>query len=166
MGMVVIGCGNPLRGDDGAGPELVRRLTERGLPAGVRCVDAGTAGIDAVLEMRGATEVILVDACRSESPPGTLHDIPGDALVNRPAGGIDIHAVRWDHALALARDLFGEDQPRRVMACLVEAASFEPGAPLSPAVDRAVDALVERLRARFGSTCGSAAAAAAPGREA
>lgn len=149
MGMVVIGCGNVLRGDDGAGPELVRRLVDRGLPSGVRCIDAGTSGIDAVLAMRGAKEAILVDACRSASPPGTLHEVAGDALGSRPAAGVAIHAVRWDHALALARDLFGADGPRRVTVWLVEAASFEPGVPLSPAVDRAVDALAARLHARL-----------------
>lgn len=149
MGVVVIGCGNPLRGDDGVGPEVVRRLATRGLPAGVRCVDAGTGGIDAVLAMRGVAEVILVDACRSESPPGTLHEVSGAAVASRPAAGIDIHAVRWDHALALACDLFGAERPRKVTAWLVEAESFAPGAPLSPAVDRAVDVLVERLRAEF-----------------
>lgn len=149
MDVVVIGCGNPLRGDDAAGPELVRRLRERGVPDGVRCVDAGTAGLDAVLEMRGAAEVVVVDACRSGSPPGTLREIAGAALAHPPGGGVDIHAVRWDHALALADSLLGDGRPRRVTACLVEAASFEPGAPLSPAVDRAVDALASRLHARF-----------------
>lgn len=157
MDVVVIGCGNPLRGDDGAGPEFVRRLAEGGLPAGVRCVDAGTGGIDAVLTMRGAAEVILVDACRSESPPGTLHEVSGEAVAGRPAAGIDIHAVRWDHALALARDLFGSERPRKVTAWLVEAESFAPGAPLSPAVVRALDALVERLRADFARQPGDTA---------
>lgn len=160
MGVVVIGCGNVLRGDDGAGPELVRRLAERGLPAGVRCVDAGIGGIDAVLAMRGVEEVIFVDACRSESPPGTVHEVPGEAVAGRPAAGIGIHAVRWDHALALARDLFGAEQPRKVTAWLVEAESFAPGAPLSPAVDRALDALVERLRADFARQPGDTAGVA------
>jgi hydrogenase maturation protease len=149
MDVVVIGCGNPLRGDDAAGSELVRRLRDRGVPAGVRCVDAGTGGIDAILQMRGAAEAVVVDACRSGSPPGTVHDVSEAALAGEPSRGIDTHAVRWDHALALADALFGADRPRRVSACLVEAASFEPGAPLSPAVDRAVDALVSRLLARF-----------------
>lgn len=149
MDVVVIGCGNPLRGDDAVGPEFVRRLRERGLPAGVRCVDAGTGGIDAVLAMRGAAEAVVVDACRSGHPPGTLHDVSGAALAGAPSGGIDIHAVRWDQALALADAICGADRPRQVSAWLVEAARFEPGAPLSPAVDRAVEALVSRLLARF-----------------
>lgn len=158
MDVLVIGCGNPLRGDDAAGPELVRRLRERGLPPGVRCIDAGTAGIDAVLQMRGAGEVVLVDACRSGAAPGTVHEAPAAAVARPPRSGIDIHSVRWDHALALAGGLLGADHPRRVTACLVEAGSFEPGAPLSPAVDRAIDELAARLGARF-----AARAAASPG---
>lgn len=159
MDVLVIGCGNLLRGDDAAGPELVRRLRERGLPAGVRCIDAGTGGIDAVLQMRGAGEVVLVDACRSGAEPGTVHEAPATAVARTPRAGIDVHSVRWDHALALAGGLFGDDIPRRITACLVEAASFEPGEPLSPAVDRAIDGLAERLRARFAVR----AAAADPG---
>ena len=59
--ILVIGCGNVLRGDDAAGPILVRRLGDRGLPEGVRCIDGGTGGIDVVLQMRGVPEVILID---------------------------------------------------------------------------------------------------------
>ena len=43
--VLVVGCGNLLRGDDAAGPVLVRRLRDRGLPDGMRCVDGGTAGM-------------------------------------------------------------------------------------------------------------------------
>lgn len=159
MDVLVIGCGNVLRGDDGAGPELVRRLVARGLPPGVRCIDAGTAGIDAALAMRGAADVIVVDACRSGAPPGTLHEASADEIARVPPRGFDTHAVRWDHAIGLARSLLGTAFPPRVTACLVEAESFEPGAPLSPAVDRALDVLAEQLAAgcvarRAAATCG------------
>ncbi|PMP83831.1 MAG: peptidase M52, partial [Roseiflexus castenholzii] len=35
MKTLIIGCGNLLRGDDGVGPILIRRLWEIGLPEGV-----------------------------------------------------------------------------------------------------------------------------------
>ncbi|WP_264001449.1 hydrogenase maturation protease, partial [Mycolicibacterium gadium] len=50
----MVGCGNLLRGDDGVGPVLVRHLWERGVPAGARLVDGGTAGMDVAFQMRGA----------------------------------------------------------------------------------------------------------------
>ena len=42
--LLVIGCGNILRGDDAVGPVLVRTLMAQGAPEGVRVVDGGTTG--------------------------------------------------------------------------------------------------------------------------
>jgi hydrogenase maturation protease len=143
---LVIGCGNLLRGDDAAGPVLVRRMWERGLPAGVRCADGGTGGMDVAFQMRGVPEVILVDACSSGSEPGSLFEVPGEEVENLPPlSGINLHAFRWDHAIAFGRWLLKDDYPRKVTAYLIEGESFEPGEGLSPAVDRAVDELAARL---------------------
>jgi len=148
--ILVIGCGNLLRGDDAAGPSLVRRLGDRGLPESVRSVDGGTGGIDVVLQMRGVPEVILIDACCSGSEPGSLFEIPPAEFENLPPpAGLDLHASRWDHAVALARSLPGVDHPRTVTAYLIEGERFEVGEGLSPAVDRAVDRLADLLVARF-----------------
>ena len=148
--VLVIGCGNPLRGDDAAGPVLVRRLWDRGLPEGVRCADGGTGGMDVVFQMRGVPEVILVDACRTGAEPGAIFEVPGDEVANLPPlAGINLHAFRWDHALAFARWLLREGRPERVSAILIEGATFDVGAALSPAVDRAIDAVVDRLGMRF-----------------
>ena len=148
--VLVIGCGNPLRGDDAAGPVLVRRLWDRGLPEGVRCADGGTGGMDVVFQMRGVPEVILVDACRTGAEPGAIFEVPGDEVANLPPlAGINLHAFRWDHALAFARWLLREGRPERVSAILIEGATFDVGAALSPAVDRAINAVVDRLGTRF-----------------
>lgn len=148
--VLVIGCGNPLRGDDAAGPVLVRRLWDRGLPEGVRCADGGTGGMDVVFQMRGVPEVILVDACRTGAEPGAIFEVPGDEVANLPPlAGINLHAFRWDHALAFARWLLREGRPERVSAILIEGATFDVGAALSPAVDRAIDAVLDRLGTRF-----------------
>ncbi|HQV19515.1 MAG TPA: hydrogenase maturation protease, partial [Gordonia sp. (in: high G+C Gram-positive bacteria)] len=44
--VLVIGCGNILRGDDAVGPILVRTLYSQGVPDSVRLIDGGTAGMD------------------------------------------------------------------------------------------------------------------------
>lgn len=144
---LIIGCGNLLRGDDAAGPVFVRRLRERGLRDGVRCIDVGTAGMDVALWMRGVPHVILVDACRSGSEPGCLFEVRGEELASLPPPfAVNLHALRWDHAIAFARCLLGDEYPRTVTAFLIEGQSFEPGDGLSPAVDRAIDELVSLLR--------------------
>jgi hydrogenase maturation protease len=147
---LVIGCGNLLRGDDAAGPVLIRRMSDRGPPGGVHCVDGGTSGMDVALQMRGVRRAILVDACRSGSDPGTLFEVPGTEVENLlPLAGINLHAFRWDHAIAFARWLLEDDYPADVTAYLIEGERFEAGEALSPPVDAAVDRLVEILFAKL-----------------
>ena len=143
---LIIGCGNLLRGDDAAGPEVVRRLTARGLPDGVGCVDAATAGIDVALAMRSVPHVIVVDACRSGSIPGTLIELPGAEVEQLPPpSGISLHALRWDHALAFARWRLADEYPARVTVLLIEGERFEYGEPLSPAVEEGVERACGRI---------------------
>lgn len=149
---LVIGCGNPLRGDDGVGVEVARRLAAHPLPAHVRCVDAGTAGLDIVLMLRGVSRAVLIDAAMptagSPHTPGRLHAGSPADLSDQQAwatSGVSIHTVRWDQALALAQAL-GGPHPAEIRCYLIEAASFDHGSPLSPAVEATAVSLVAQLR--------------------
>jgi hydrogenase maturation protease len=143
---LIIGCGNLLRGDDAVGPVLIQRMWRRGLPAGVHCADGGTGGMDVAFQMRGVPHVILVDACQSGSEPGAIFEVPGEEVEQLPpVAGINLHAFRWDHAIAFGHWLLKDDYPEKITVYLVEGAEFEIGAALSPAVDAAIDKLVEKL---------------------
>lgn len=143
---LVIGCGNLLRGDDAVGPVFVRRLLDRGVPDGCEVADGGTSGMDVAFRMRGADRVILVDAAATGGVPGTLYRLLGEDVEQLPdLSTINLHSFRWDHALAFARWLLKDEYPTDVLVYLVEAGSFEFGAPLSEAVDAATDRLVDRL---------------------
>ncbi|MEZ5115901.1 MAG: hydrogenase maturation protease [Candidatus Nanopelagicales bacterium] len=144
---LVVGCGNLIRGDDAAGPVLVRLLAERGVPAGVRLVDGGTAGMDVAFAMRGARRVIVVDASRIGVEPGTVHRVPGEELMDLQPPQGNLHRFRWDQALGFAQWLLKDDYPDDVTVWLIEGASFDAGAPLSPAVDAAVTDVADRIAA-------------------
>ncbi len=149
---LIIGCGNILRGDDAAGPVLVRRMWDRGLPDTVQCADGGTGGMDVAFQMRGVPHVILVDACQSGEAPGTLFELDGKEIEHLPPyEGINLHSFRWDHALAFGRWLLKEEYPKQVSVFLIEGESFELGTPLSPVVDASIDRLVEHLATRLAS---------------
>jgi len=153
MDTLIIGCGNLLRGDDGVGPILIRRLWEIGLPKGVRVADGGTAGMDVTFQMRGADRVIIVDACRTGAAPGTLYRVPGEQLEQLPPPeGINLHAFRWDHALAFGRWLLKDAYPRDITVFLIEGECFDHGAPLSPAVQTQMEALAQWLVTTLNST--------------
>jgi len=142
--IAVIGCGNPTRSDDGFGAAVVRRLAPR---AGPRLVvrDAGTDGMAVMFAARGCSALIIVDACRTGGPPGTLFELPAEAVAAPHRPSLTLHDFRWDHALHAGRAMFGAEFPAEVTVLLVEAASVAFGVELSPAVERAVDAVVARI---------------------
>jgi hydrogenase maturation protease len=146
--VLVVGCGNLLRGDDGVGPILVRHLWELGVPDGARLVDGGTAGMDVAFQMRGAGRVVIVDASATGATPGTVYRVPGAELAELPPlRGLHTHSFRWDHAIAFARWALRDACPDDITVFLIEAVDVALGAELSEPVQRAMEqviAVIER----------------------
>ncbi len=152
---VVVGCGNLLRGDDAVGPTLIRHLWEHGVPGEVTLVDGGTAGMDVAFKMRGASSVILIDAAATGADPGTIYRVPGEEVEQLPPlEGLHSHQFRWDHALAFARWLLGDQYPEDIVVYLVEVEGTEPGAPLTPAVEAAMHRVGGLVRTHWESAGG------------
>lgn len=145
--VVVVGCGNPLRGDDALGSAVIHELFERGLGAKVMLVDGGTGGMDVAFKLRGARKAVLVDAARVEGlDPGTIMRVPGEAVAHLPPlEELHSHSFRWDHALAFARWLLKEEYPSEVVVFLAQGANYDLGAPLSGPMERALAELVELI---------------------
>lgn len=146
--VVVIGCGNLLRGDDAVGPVLIRHLWDGGVPdRGVVLVDGGTAGMDVSFKMRGARKVVIVDAAATGSPPGTIFKVPAEELEELPPlDGMHSHAFRWDHALAFGRWLLKDEYPDDITVFLIEVQSVEFGAELTPPVAAAMETVATMVR--------------------
>jgi len=147
--VVVVGCGNLLRGDDAAGPVLVRKLADRSLPPGVRLIDGGTAGMDVAFAMRGARRVIVIDASAIGVDPGTIHRVPGEELTDLTPPQGNLHSFRWDQALGFAQWLLKDEYPDEVTVWLIEGESFEVGAPLTSAVEASVDWVADAIAAEL-----------------
>lgn len=146
---VVVGCGNLIRGDDAAGPVLVRLLADRDLPDGVRLIDGGTAGMDVAFAMRGAQRAIVVDASRVGVPAGTVHRVPGEELVDLEPPQGNLHRFRWDQALGFAQWLLKDEYPPQVTVWLIEGESFEAGDPLTGPVQAAVERVADEISAEL-----------------
>lgn len=144
--VLIVGCGNLLRGDDGVGPILVRHLWERGLPDDVRLVDGGTAGMDVAFQMRGAKRVVIVDASATGARPGTVYRVPGHELAELPPlQGLHTHSFRWDHAIAFARWALEVDCPDDITVFLIEAENVAMGAELSAPVVTGMELVIEEI---------------------
>jgi hydrogenase maturation protease len=140
---VVVGIGNPFRGDDGVGPAVVALLAGR-VPPVVRlvCSDGEPTGL---LELwRDAGRAVVIDAAAGGGPPGSVRTVrlrPGDSAALGPGGGTSSHGLGLADALALAAAL--GTAPAEVVVHAVVAASCAHGAGLSPAVRRAAAEVVE-----------------------
>ena len=146
--IVVIGCGNTNRCDDGVGPAVLRALKTRyggAEPAGVRLIDTGTDGMAAMFAAQGCRSLIIIDACRSNTEPGAVFEIPGADLEQGYVPALNLHDFRWDHALHAGRMIFGESFPTDVTVFLIEAATVEFGLDLSPSVSAAAARVVQRV---------------------
>jgi len=143
----IIGCGNLNRSDDGVGVVVAQRLAERlrrhPVPH-VKVWDCGTAGMDVMFAARGSDALVVIDASRSGSEPGAIHDVPGDVLAQEKDPGYSLHDFRWDHALFAGRKIWKDAFPSDVRVWLVEAKSIALGTELSPEVARAADVLYQR----------------------
>lgn len=133
-GVAIIALGNRFRGDDGVGPDIADRL--RAAMPGVAIVEGIEDSMAIVNAWSGKALALVVDAAASGAPPGTLHrrDL-GAAPLPKELGRCSSHGLGLAEAIELARVL--DQLPERLVIYAVEAASFEPGAPLSPEVAEA-----------------------------
>ena len=162
--LVIIGCGNPNRRDDGAGPAVIaalRQLLGDQLPADVLLCDAGTDGMAVMFRARGCRSLVIIDAARNTgAEPGAIFEVPGEELQQpHPQDSLNLHDFRWQHALHAGRQIFDDTFPRHVRVFLVEAADTGFGLELSKSVQAAVDTLAQRLAREIALAAGGAGAA-------
>jgi hydrogenase maturation protease len=140
----VLGLGNVLLGDDGLGAAALARLKfGYCIPEGVSIEDGGTLGLGLLGLLAEAEHVILVDAVRTDSPPGTLVRLDGDDVVPAVRDRLSPHQIGVAELLDTAR-LIG-CYPSRVTLIGLVPESLDLGLAQSPAVAVSLDELVEAI---------------------
>jgi hydrogenase maturation protease len=142
-GVLVVGYGNALRGDDGVGLRVADLLQGDQRLAGARVERRHQLTPELAEDVAAARLVVLVDAADGGA-------VPGDVRVERVAGERWARAFTGSHAVDagavvdLAERLYGRAAP--VVLVSVVGRDFGPGTDLSPAVlaslSRAVDTVV------------------------
>lgn len=129
--IVVIGCGNPNRSDDGVGPYVAGLFRKNGIPENTRVFDGGTDGMSVMYSARGATHLVIVDARIPEGEAGAVYEVPGDVLAAPPKQSINLHDFRWENALYAGRMIYKDDFPDVVSVFLIEAQTLDLGLGLT-----------------------------------
>jgi hydrogenase maturation protease len=123
--ILIAGIGNIFLGDDGFGVEVVKELSSRDLPVGVRVVDFGIRGFDLVYALQDGYETtILVDAFPHGQTPGTVSLIEPDLtkLDGTDESMVDAHGMDPLRVLKMAKAMNGDLKKVLLVGC--EPATF------------------------------------------
>ena len=140
--VAVIGIGNVLMADEGAGVEALKLLNERGCPENVELIDAGTAFFAIVSDLKDFKKLIILDVARGDQPSGTVYrfgmdDVKrGDVLISLHDIGV-VDALRMETLVGKVPDdiVFFGIEPEKIALSM----------GLSPSVKQGLDHLVDRV---------------------
>lgn len=93
-GILVLGVGNVLMGNEGVGVHALRLLEGMKLPGGVECLDGGTGSFQLLEPLSRAGRVIMIDATVDGAPVGTVRRL-------RPRFSSDYPSTMTAHDIGL-----------------------------------------------------------------
>ena len=140
--LLVIGIGNPSRGDDAIGPLAIERLGALGLPDTELLTDFQLQ-VEYALDLVGRREVVFIDAAASGPAPFSFQ--PAAPVADASATS---HALSPAAVLDAYQRVTGAPLPLAFVLA-VRGYQFELGAPLSVAAAANLDAALRMLASRL-----------------
>jgi len=130
-GSVVIGIGNLLKSDDGAGIHAVRYLNDK-LPSDVSLVEGGVYGLDLLSHLEGRDKVIFIDALDAGEDPGAIFRFTPQDVKQQQSPMVSAHDLGLYELIGAAQLL--DQCPEDIIIIAVQVKSLETGMELSPEV--------------------------------
>lgn len=144
---VVIGIGNTLLGDDGAGVHVIERLARTRLPEHVELIDGGTLSFTLLEAVESADYLIVIDAADLDRPAGAIeeyHDAQMEQFLSARRRS-SVHEVHLLDLLSAAR--FRDQYPQRLSLIAIQPGKIGwdslPTDPVAEAIERASDRVLE-----------------------
>lgn len=148
--IVVIGIGNPYRGDDGAGVAVAGKISELSLTDVTVMIRDGEAA-RLIESWKENDSVIIVDTVSSGQEPGVLmrFDALENSLPVKYFSHSSTHSFSLAEAVELARVL--DKLPARLVIHGIEGKNFDNGSEISSEVKAAIEEVTERIIRDIGS---------------
>ena len=161
MQTLIVGLGNPILGDDGAGWHIAERVAAR-LPippspalgsdqlpgqSSIQVECLGLGGLSLMEHLIGYDRAILVDAILTGNLPiGTVTSFPLDELPDVAAGHLSSsHDTTLQNALKVGRTM-GANLPDEIMVVAIEAQSvYDFSEDLTPPVAQSIPIAVQMV---------------------
>lgn len=153
---LVLGCGNPLLGDDGFGPAVVRHLEENhSVPDTVALIDCGTSSrdilFDILLSPQKPRKIIIIDVTDIAGlAPGEIREIDVGQIRPEKISDFSLHQFPTINMLKEIKEQTLIDV--RVLVVQVAGLPSEVKPGLSDPVWAAIPLMCERILAEIEST--------------
>jgi hydrogenase maturation protease len=144
MKTIILGLGNPLFGDDGAGCRVARALRRRVKQEDIDIEEFSGAGLDIPELIQGYDKAIIIDAIQNNGGEiGKIHHLDWYKIASLPAG--QSHQMDFIRALKMAVEA-GQDTLPNISIYAIEAGEINRvKTGCSPAVQAAIPVLVETI---------------------
>ncbi|MBA3045268.1 MAG: hydrogenase maturation protease [Candidatus Thermoplasmatota archaeon] len=139
--VAVIGIGNILMSDDGAGVKVLELLFP--LPKGVVIIELATGGMTLLHQFDGLDKAIIIDAVDFGGKPGEVRVFKPEDVTSIKTVGYSLHDLDILKVLELAGRM--GTLPKAVFIAAIQPASLEMGEGLSPEVEGALPELAARV---------------------
>ena len=148
MRAVVLGVGNIILTDEGAGVRAVEAL-ERGwkLPENVLAIDGGTSGMEMIEELSNLDFLLILDVVKTGAAPGTVVKIAGEDIPVFFRKKLSPHQIALPDVLASLELL--DTMPKEIVVLGVEFISLELGMEMTPTVAEKVPVLAAMAAAEL-----------------
>jgi len=143
--MLILGIGNTLLQDEGAGIHVLEALRQQyPEPEGVSYVDGGTLSFTLAGMVEESDSLIVIDAAQLKSAPGTVACHIGEKMDNfLGQGKRSVHEVGLLDLLDMAR--LAERLPPRRALVAIQPETIDWGEQLTAAVNQAIPGAVETI---------------------
>lgn len=149
LNILVLGVGNVLLTDEGAGVRAVEQLQQQYVfPPQVELIDGGTMGLDLLGYLDDKTHLFIVDAILSDKPPGS---VVIEKRLDPPAyfrQKISPHQIGLSELLAVAA--MQDCLPPSITLFGIVPLDLSTGMEMSPAVTAAVEQVVSAVVQELG----------------
>lgn len=140
--VAVIGIGNPLMGDDGAGVAVLDLLAKK-VPKGVELLDLGTGGMNLLHKLEGLDLAIIVDAVDFGGKPGQIKIFEPDDVDTSKELGVSLHDADILKIIQLAKEM--GKCPEKIFIAAIQPASVSPAMELSSGIKKKLPMLADEI---------------------
>ncbi len=141
--ILVLGVGNSVQQDDGIGVHVVDALADYDLPEIVELFDGGTAGLDLINIVDGRKHLIVIDAVKWDSPPGTVFRFTPEDITDEVSQLHSLHQVGLLETIRMAH--FLQAAPEKTVIIGVQPKVIDWGLELTDEVKAVVPKVIDQV---------------------